>query len=869
MGVVGSAWTRGGIAGRDLDEAANLHAQKTEAMVRACFPKIAALPGFSCQSNVANEVRSAISQCVSNGSKCVALLEGTYRGAFCATLGSKTDNVLMANLGGGVLPRAYNDLFTVGVDVIEQFQRAGGRDMFREVRDDLVQCPEWRAAVAACKGVEEAAVREIEDAGLCAIQVLLSPHVAQCLRHVGIDMPGIQLDVHPSGVRGNDHKGNALRAGCEQIRSAIYAAENGCTSDDALLAVRGLLSQNKADVQEFCMVHQVNLDDAPASFHHCPLHVIQYAWTQLTAANMAHVFPTRLWLCLESVDELIKLTTHIRAQLGPDGFTQVYNSGLCNVLRDEDIASIVYAMLQTLDKQGFITASNGGLWAILRTPGGQLTVDTMLQTLDKQGFITASNGGLWAILRTPGGQLTVDKMLQTLDKQGFITASNGGLWAILRTPGGQRTVDKMLQTLDKQGFITASNGGLWATLQTPGGQLTVDKMLQTLGKQGFITASNNGLWATLQTPGGQLTVDTMLQTLDKQGFITASNGGLWAILQTPGGQLTVDTMLQTLGKQGFITASNNGLWATLRTPGGQLTVDTMLQTLDKQGFITASNGGLWAILRTPGGQRTVDTMMQYTGEHFLMMAKGGFWSQMLKNGIEFERCLREAVDTFGMSTIARIMATCASRFCDETYRSVLYEALALEPRDRMVGYCREYGAHLVKLQKFARFYAVTPSWTTQLGRALKAQVKPDRIAPLTEVTPDVWLRMHDPVSIGAHPAVLQAAAADEDDNGRDANVIPAYHLFNDMSDFEDAPPFRAAPSAEKVAKPKAKPADDDDFFDTDDAPKKAAPKPNAAKGGGAAVAEAAPKKAPAKANAKEESPDAVLFAKGLSELASP
>ena len=123
-----------------------------------------------------------------------------------------------------------------------------------------------------------------------------------------------------------------------------------------------------------------------------------------------------------------------------------------------------------------------------------------------------------------------------------------------------------------------------------------------------------------------------------------------------------------LGPEGFITASISGLWAILGTPGGQLTVDKMLQTLDKQGFITASNDGLWAILCRPGGQLTVDTMMQYTGEYFLLMTKGGFWSQMLKNGTEFDQCLRQAVDAFGMCTIARIMATCASRFCDEPQR---------------------------------------------------------------------------------------------------------------------------------------------------------------------------------------------------------
>jgi hypothetical protein len=67
---------------------------------------------FSCKANVANEVRLAISQCLSNRSKCVVVTlsywRARYRGAFCATLGSTTDQVLMANLGGDVMPRAYN-----------------------------------------------------------------------------------------------------------------------------------------------------------------------------------------------------------------------------------------------------------------------------------------------------------------------------------------------------------------------------------------------------------------------------------------------------------------------------------------------------------------------------------------------------------------------------------------------------------------------------------------------------------------------------------------------------------------------------------------------------------------------------------------
>ena len=86
--------------------AATLH------LTSACHSQHDTLPGFSCKANVAKEVRSAIAIALSNHSKSVVLMVGTYRGAFCATLGSKTDQVLLANLGGDVVPRAYDDLFT-------------------------------------------------------------------------------------------------------------------------------------------------------------------------------------------------------------------------------------------------------------------------------------------------------------------------------------------------------------------------------------------------------------------------------------------------------------------------------------------------------------------------------------------------------------------------------------------------------------------------------------------------------------------------------------------------------------------------------------------------------------------------------------
>jgi hypothetical protein len=74
---------------------------------------------------------------------------------------------------------------------------------------------------------------------------------------------------------------------------------------------------------------------------------------------------------------------------------------------------------------------------------------------------------------------------------------------------------------------------------------------------------------------------------------------------------------------------------------------------------------------------------------------------------------------------------------------------------------------------------------------------------------------------------------------------------------DDKPMVPASkPDAKKVAKRKAKFADDGDA-DFMKSPKKAVPEPKAAKEGGAAVAKAAPKKVHAKAKAKFESPVAV------------
>jgi hypothetical protein len=132
-------------------------------------------------------------------------------------------------------------------------------------------------------------------------------------------------------------------------------------------------------------------------------------------------------------------------------------------------------------------------------------------------------------------------------------------------------------------------------------------------------------------------------------------------------------------------------------------------------------------------------MIEFTGDFFLQIAKEGFWSQMHRHPVKFERCLVEAVVEFGMPAIAKIMVNCASRFCDDKYRDLLYATLRLGKIDRMTNYCVQFGSRLVKLQSFAHFYARTPSWNYQHGSALIKLVKLDDEPG--EVEEQVWLQL--------------------------------------------------------------------------------------------------------------------------------
>ena len=93
---------------------------------------------------------------------------------------------------------------------------------------------------------------------------------------------------------------------------------------------------------------------------------------------------------------------------------------------------------------------------------------------------------------------------------------------------------------------------------------------------------------------------------------------------------------------------------------------------------------------------------------------------MHRNPLKFEQCLTEAVNEFGMPAIAKIMPNCASRFCDDKYRDLLYATLRLGTLDRMTNYCVQFGSRLVKLESFSHFYARTLSWNSQHGLAALA-----------------------------------------------------------------------------------------------------------------------------------------------------
>ena len=71
----------------------------------------------------------------------------------------------MANLGGGHVPRVYSDLYSFGVDVVYDFLRADGQDMFLSVTAEVKASVEFQTAVTLHAQMVEAAVGLVERLG--------------------------------------------------------------------------------------------------------------------------------------------------------------------------------------------------------------------------------------------------------------------------------------------------------------------------------------------------------------------------------------------------------------------------------------------------------------------------------------------------------------------------------------------------------------------------------------------------------------------------------------------------------------------------------------------------------------------------------
>ena len=325
-------------AAPNLTDLARKHEAATEDLVKSFFPKVAALDGFDCKSRVVSELQATILKSQNHNLGYVLILAGTYLGAKSSSLGSKTDQILMANLGGGHVPRVYSDLYSFGVDVVRDFQSADGQDMFLSVTAEVKASVEFQTAVTLHAQMVEAAVGLVEAAGLRAIVVELSPSVTACMRDVGLERVAIKFDVHPSGWRGKEHLGRVLRAACARVQVAMYAIVHGCTDEQAATAVDAVQTQNRDDVEAFCngLGLGAALTEKPASFFHCPLDVIKYTWSRLSAEleRVTALFTKNLWLSCDDVDNVLTITTRVRARLG-DRFLKAFNSGLKVTLRTD------------------------------------------------------------------------------------------------------------------------------------------------------------------------------------------------------------------------------------------------------------------------------------------------------------------------------------------------------------------------------------------------------------------------------------------------------------------------------------------------------------------------------------------------------
>ena len=299
----------------DLETIAQIQADEATAMVEKLFPDVRCLPGFNSRSGAAaaSELNGAIAKCLKTGKKCALFSVGTYLGAKCATLGSKTDKTLMAILGD--VPRTFFDLCPVGVTKVKEFDAAGGRAMFHNVPDAVRRSDDYRKTISGCLQVLLAGVRAVKKAGLTPVIMLLSPDVGTCLRTADCYTElqeelqaeeWLHLPVHPSGARGDPVVWNALRTGLEPVQARIYAIENNCTREEAAAAVGELRYRNHAKVKAFCQEKGVTLTArTPNSFFYCDYDVIHHAWNKLAEVGLTALFATRLWYAIDEVEEFM------------------------------------------------------------------------------------------------------------------------------------------------------------------------------------------------------------------------------------------------------------------------------------------------------------------------------------------------------------------------------------------------------------------------------------------------------------------------------------------------------------------------------------------------------------------------------------
>ena len=113
----------------NLSDVAQRHTDAATELVHTLFRSVSRVDGFDYRlgSSVAN-ARAAIAKCQRTSKRAVVVYVGTYLGAGCSTMGSKTDKTLAGIVGD--VAHMFVDLLPLGVTKVEDFDAAGGRSIF-------------------------------------------------------------------------------------------------------------------------------------------------------------------------------------------------------------------------------------------------------------------------------------------------------------------------------------------------------------------------------------------------------------------------------------------------------------------------------------------------------------------------------------------------------------------------------------------------------------------------------------------------------------------------------------------------------------------------------------------------------------------